>query len=110
MKWHLGLIIISSPFFVSCNYTKIKGPVVNRNAQFNLPSEKVSELSYGLIAQKIFIPKCVSCHGNSGRVNLESYSEVTKHLEKIKEAVFEEKTMPKKGPCHKKNFLFYGTG
>ncbi|MBC7421243.1 MAG: hypothetical protein H7328_10990 [Bdellovibrio sp.] len=67
------------------------------NQVFSLPADKMSELSYGVLAEKIFIPKCISCHGNAGNINFESYGEVVRNLALIKKTVFIEKTMPKKG-------------
>ncbi len=91
------LIVISLIGLVGCNYTKLKDTQRNENQNFSLPADQISELSYGLINQKILSAKCVSCHGNSGTINLESYSEVLKNIPLIKKSVFQEKTMPKKG-------------
>lgn len=96
MNLPLGAILMTSFFFVGCNYTKIKDPKGLTNADFSLPSEKLSELSYGLLAQKVFIPKCISCHGNSGSVRLESYNDIFSNLSSIQRTVFEKKTMPKR--------------
>ena len=64
--------------------------------KFNLPDEEISQLSYSVVNQKVFASKCVSCHGDSGGINLESYSEVVKNINLIKKVVFDTKTMPKK--------------
>ena len=93
----MGLIYIFMLGVLGCNYTKLKGNDVDMNQQFNLPDEKISELSFALMAQKIFVPKCVSCHGASGNISLETYADVTRKLDLIKKSVFIEKTMPKKG-------------
>lgn len=93
----LWIIFILSFMMLGCNYTKLKQTSEDENLKFSLPEEKLSELSYSLISQKIFLPKCVSCHGNSGNVSLESYSDVTRNMALIKKAVFDEKTMPKRG-------------
>ena len=106
MVLRLFSIFIVSLVFVSCNYTKIKDSKADKNLKFSLPNEKISELSYGLLAQKVFVPKCVSCHGNSGRVNLESYSEVLKNLGKIEKSVFEEGTMPKRGTLTREEMAY----
>lgn len=82
---------------IGCNYTRLMGAEVDLNQTFSLPAEKISELSYGVLAQKVFIPKCISCHGNSGNINLESYNEVIRNLSSIKKVVFIEKSMPKNG-------------
>ncbi len=80
----------------SCNYRMDKGLSLSEPTKFSLPEEKISQLSYGLVNQKIFFSKCISCHGNAGGINLETYSEVVKNIDLIKKAVFDEKTMPKK--------------
>ena len=82
---------------MGCNYTKLKQSEADTNLKFGLPAEKISELSFGVINQKIFVAKCNTCHGNSGNVNLESYSEVIKNIGLVKKVVFNEKTMPKNG-------------
>ena len=106
MLFRLGSIFLISLIFVGCNYTKIKDSKADKNIRFSLPSEKMSELSYGLLAQKVFVPKCVSCHGNSGRVNLESYSGVLKNLDKIESSVFEVGTMPKRGTLTREEMAY----
>ncbi len=92
------ILILISLNFVGCNYTKFKESSEIDESRFVLPKEKLGELSYGLIAQKVFTPKCTSCHGDSGRVSLESYGDVLKNLDGIRRSVFQEKTMPKRGP------------
>lgn len=82
---------------LGCNYNKFKQTSEDRNLKFSLPEEKLSQLSYSLISQKIFLPKCVSCHGNSDDLSLESYSEVIKNLAPIKRTVFTDRSMPKRG-------------
>lgn len=82
---------------VGCNYSKIKNQSADENQQFSLPAEKVSELSYAILAQKVFTPKCVSCHGTSGNISLENYSDITRYKDLIKKSVFIERTMPKRG-------------
>lgn len=80
-----------------CNYSKFKNPTGDENQLFSLPAEKVSELSYAVLAQKVFTPKCVSCHGTSGNISLENYTDVARYKEQIKKSVFIERTMPKRG-------------
>lgn len=92
-----SILFIFGLSLFGCNYTKLKGSEVDANQTFGLPAEKISELSYGVLAQKVFIPKCISCHGGSGNINLESYGEVVRNLSLIKKVVFIEKTMPKNG-------------
>jgi mono/diheme cytochrome c family protein len=56
-----------------------------------------ARLSYEAVRRKVFKPSCVSCHGTSGGVNLESYEEVKKHLSAIGQAVLVKEIMPKNG-------------
>ncbi len=97
MKYFWIFYIFLSFGMLGCNYTKLKQSSADDNLKFSLPEEKLSSLSYSVVSQKIFSPKCVSCHGNSGNVSLESYSDITRNIALIKKAVFEEKTMPKRG-------------
>ena len=96
MKIAGATLLLVGIFLTGCNYTKIKQPLSN-NQGFNLPQEKLSELSYNLISQRVLGPRCVTCHGSSGGVSLETYSDVTRELEKIKKSVFSDRTMPKRG-------------
>ena len=91
----VALIVIFSFGLVGCNLNRASQAPLYLKPKDPLPAEALSELSYIGITQKIFVPKCISCHGDSGGVNLESYSEVVKNLWLIKKAVLIEKTMPK---------------
>ena len=97
MKYFWGFYIFLSFGMLGCNYTKLKQSSADDNLKFSLPEEKLSSLSYSVVGQKIFSPKCISCHGNSGNISLESYSDITRNIALIKKAVFDEKTMPKRG-------------
>ncbi len=97
MKYFWTISIFLSFGMLGCNYTKLKQTSADENLKFSLPEEKLSSLSYSLISQKIFSPKCISCHGNSGNISLESYTDVTRNMALIKKAVFDERTMPKRG-------------
>ena len=57
----------------------------------------LSTLSYQTVHEKVFAPRCISCHGNSGGVNLESYASVRQNLGTIEKAALVNKTMPKSG-------------
>ena len=63
---------------------------------FLLPVD-LSTISYQMVSQNIFSSRCISCHGNSGGVNLESYSSVKQHLAAIEATALITKTMPKNG-------------
>ncbi len=83
----LGISVLIS----SCSYRNEK------ESKFEVSFNKALEdkVSYQLINEKILIPKCISCHGDSGNINLESYNEVFGHLEKIKQVTISTRKMPK---------------
>jgi uncharacterized membrane protein len=58
--------------------------------------------SFSQIQAKIIAPKCLQCHsdagGNQGSVNLESYDQVVRHLDGIKQKSLIDQTMPPSGP------------
>ena len=84
--------------FVGCNYNRIKDPNLGgNNSRFSLPADQRGNLSYALVSQKVFVPKCISCHGTSGGISLESYQSTLANIEKIKSSVFDARTMPKRG-------------
>jgi uncharacterized membrane protein len=55
----------------------------------------LEKVSYQLINQRILVPKCISCHGTSGNVNLETYQAVYSSIEKIKAVTITSHKMPK---------------
>lgn len=55
----------------------------------------LEKVSYQMVNQQIFSPKCISCHGDSGGVNLESYNAIIGHLDKIKQSALKDQSMPK---------------
>lgn len=92
------LILIAASAMSACNYTKLKEVAPDASAFGNLdPQEKATTMNYAYINENILKPKCVSCHGSSGGVNLESYDNVLKQQRKIHQSVFVDMTMPKKG-------------
>ena len=74
-----------------CSFYKEKLP---RDSFF---SSDPSGVSYKQVHVRILVPHCISCHGNSGGINLESYGEVKKHLSAIERSVIIYRTMPKGG-------------
>jgi uncharacterized membrane protein len=62
-----------------------------------ISQQSIDSISYQEVKNKVFIPKCISCHGNSGNVNLENYSNSRSFLEQIKQSALIEKRMPKSG-------------
>lgn len=87
--WPVVLLIF---ILAGCNYSKLKTPaeVVPGNLNY-----KASELTYSSVYSRVFRPNCVSCHGNSGDVNLESYSSTKAVLSKINQSAIVERKMPK---------------
>lgn len=77
---------------VSCNYridkTENSGPV-------STPRELMETVSFQQIKKEVFVPKCISCHGNAGGVNLESHASAHKHMDSIRRSVLQTKSMPK---------------
>lgn len=86
----LGLMLMM--FFVGCNYKiekkSLAGPVT-------ISEQLRHSVSYAQVRSEVFQSKCLSCHGNSGGVNLESYPAAFQNLESIRKTVFKTKTMPK---------------
>lgn len=89
-----GLFVFLMVAMVGCDPVHIVGPDGN-NSRFSLPKEQKAKLSYSYVNQKVFLPKCVSCHGNSGGITLEAFGEVQSQIRSIKSAVFDKRTMPK---------------
>jgi len=75
-------------FVVSCNY-RIEKP------QPEDPDLKNGVLiSYATVRQKVLGPRCVSCHGNSGGCNLETYENVKARAGDIVRRALVERSMP----------------
>ncbi|MBF0297852.1 MAG: hypothetical protein HQK51_03985 [Oligoflexia bacterium] len=79
----------------SCNYRREKK--IN-NESFEIADANDLNLSYKLVDDNIFTPKCVSCHGTAGGVFLGSYESIVKNLQKIERVAIQEKTMPPMAP------------
>lgn len=60
----------------------------------DVPSFSQGQLSYAIVNQYVFTPKCVQCHGHSGGVNLETFAAVTQNLTAVEGAV-RSGSMPK---------------
>lgn len=93
-----GFAFLISLLLVGCNYSRLKDASLDGdNSRFSLPIDQRADLSYSYVSQKVLGPKCISCHGGSGGVSLESYQSVLQHLGNIKKVVFQTQTMPKNG-------------
>lgn len=97
MNFRNIFLVLNFALLLSCNYTKVKGGSSDANSAYQLPVGTLAELSYGVIQEKVFLPKCVTCHGTSGQIRLETYSDILQNLALIKKTVFDEKSMPKRG-------------
>lgn len=90
----LTLCILLFSFLGACGFYKEK----SLKDPFIIPAGGTVKISYQAIRQGVFLPNCVACHGNSGGVNLESYSAIKANLSKVEKAVLIDKTMPKGRP------------
>lgn len=87
-NFYFGILI----FLFSCGLDLNKGPLIQRLQ--TSPVEN-TELSFQLVNEKIFIPKCLLCHGNAGGINLESFEQVKQNITKIELTTLVTKSMPK---------------
>lgn len=78
-------------FISSCNYTVIKEEM----RPFKVSEALLNSVSFNQVKIEVFNNKCISCHGNSGNVNLESHRAAYQHLENIRRSTLIKKTMPK---------------
>ncbi len=85
----IALLIVSVS---SCNY-KIEKKSLNE--LISVSEELRRSVSYSQVKSEVFQSKCIACHGNSGGINLESYSGAYQNLQAIKKSVFNARTMPK---------------
>lgn len=76
----------------SCNYRIDKS---DTNGPVSAPRELMETVSFQQIKKEVFIPKCISCHGNAGGVSLESHASSHKHMDSIRRSVLQTKSMPK---------------
>lgn len=60
-------------------------------------NQRLETISFNEVKNKVFVPKCISCHGNSGGVNLENFENARSHVNQITSSVVVNKTMPKTG-------------
>jgi uncharacterized membrane protein len=84
-----GLMAGGCSYRVSKDSGSFAGLVISR--------EQLESISYQEVKNKVFVPKCISCHGNSGGVNLENYSNARSHLDHIKTTALVSRSMPKSG-------------
>lgn len=85
----LGVMSSGCSYRINKDKTNLDSIVVSQSM--------IDSVSYMEVKNKVFLPKCISCHGNSGNVNLENYSSARSHLDQIAQASLVDKTMPKAG-------------
>lgn len=84
-------VLIASPLS-SCRFYEEKAALID-------PSKlSVSTISYRHVADGVLAPKCVSCHGKKGGVNLESYAKVIAHIDTVYKESLVTQTMPPDAP------------
>lgn len=91
LRFHL-LLLLSLAIGTACNYKIQKGSVVDT---ISVSEQLKQTVSYNQVKGVVFQTKCISCHGNSGGVNLESYQSAVRYLDAIKKTVFMSRSMPK---------------
>ena len=85
------------------------GPSCNFHSQKPLPADPsdpaltsqldhpkngvVQKISYAQVRDLVF-SKCVSCHGNSGRINLQTYATVSQSITLVQQAALIDQRMP----------------
>lgn len=86
------IFLFASLILVSCNYKIEKNSIESIGP---ISQELRQTVSFNQVKSEVFRDKCISCHGNSGGVNLESYGAAFQHLKAIEKTVLKTKTMPK---------------
>lgn len=82
----------------SCSYKKEKQQM--KKHPLEIGTFSAESLSYKLMNEFIFRPKCISCHGNAGGISLGSFSDVVSHLQDIERVSVHEKSMPPGAPLN----------
>lgn len=95
MKLWLWMLIFSTAQ-TGCNYNPFaKASTVVGQQKFAMTEEKISQLSFALVTDRVFAPQCISCHGSSGGVSLRAFDAVKANIRRIEQTVFVEGSMPK---------------
>lgn len=86
-----SILFLGSLGWVGCSYKVEKIPADGTVVS----AELLSKVSYQMVKTEVFDRSCVSCHGTSGNVSLETYESAFAALSKIKSSTIDEKRMPK---------------
>ncbi len=106
MKLFRLLILFCVFGLLGCGYIVYDNSTPKQKLTYNLPAEKIASLSYPVLAQKVFTPKCISCHASSDEISLATYADIVKNKDLIMKAVFVDKTMPKKGSLSEEELAY----
>jgi len=90
-QWKFALVLISSLSWAGCSYRVEKVPEEGGKVS----AELLATVSYQMVKREVFDRSCISCHGNSGGVNLATYESAVSTLAKIKESTIISRRMPK---------------
>jgi len=88
---NLILLSLASSVWAGCSYSVQKAPP----AGTVVSAEMLSKVSYQMVKTQVFDRSCVSCHGTSGNLSLETYESALSVLDKIKSSTLDERRMPK---------------
>lgn len=77
----------------SCNY-KVENTNISEEV-LPITQELRNTVSFRMVKNEVFQPKCIACHGQAGGVSLETYANASKNLSGIKSSVFKKGSMPK---------------
>lgn len=83
---------ILSLLLSGCGFHVDKG-----NSNRELLQLGAGQIDFRIVSQAVFQTRCVTCHGTSGGVNMQSYPSVKQNIDRIR-MVLENRRMPKSGP------------
>jgi uncharacterized membrane protein len=90
----LSILAFAALLIAGCAYKVDKRGGAKGIGMAGPPAELVQRVSYRDVS-RIFQARCVSCHGNSGGVNLDSYPNAGAALDRIWQSTIAERRMPK---------------
>lgn len=59
---------------------------------------QAGRVGYALVRERVFAPSCIACHGQSGGLNLENYTNTAAALSRIEKVALISKVMPPNKP------------
>ena len=87
-----SLILVFANAILSCSPKHIP---FSEDPVLNPPQKVVESVSFNELYLKVLEPKCIGCHGTSGKINLESIDQVRRHIAQLKNSVLVTRRMPK---------------